>query len=420
MNLQTSLRYVVYAVYAVPLHVQWIKLSRRRIHKSFSAWVIVLLMINFSYCRYTCYTARNPSVVYIGLKDLPLPLIAKTVSISEATVTVHQFLSQTRKLLLKRGELSTSYQRQPSPKEQISLTTGQWLACLICIPIDLCHALCHHLTILAVICCCAMPVAHLLWRLCPSLGVNQLTSAPDQLVMAPLADAVCINYVYHMLLAPTVYKCHFLLAVVGINRMDPSTNWSVYPFMSIAILLDLFQRLPIRLSQHDHHEQHDREIRRQSCYRVYPSASLIAMLLVIGGIEINPGPIGNIVFIILMMMALPAKRPRTEPAGTRAMWCAIMMSMLLNHVQAHLTPCSIHAAEALLCTDGSPVAVHMSSNPLLDRLNANDLTQLSNSSQPLGDNVVTFLLGLLQAEAQQQQTKDWLFLNSFFFEKMYR
>ena len=89
-------------------------------------------------------------------------------------------------------------------------------------------------------------------------------------------------------------------------------------------------------------------------------------------------------------------------------------------MQAHLTPCSFNAAEALLCTDGSPVAVYMSSNPLLDRLNADDLTQLSNSSRPLGDNVVTFLLGLLQAEAQQQQTKDWLFLNSFFFEKMYR
>lgn len=62
----------------------------------------------------------------------------------------------------------------------------------------------------------------------------------------------------------------------------------------------------------------------------------------------------------------------------------------------------------------------MSSNPLLDKLNADDLTQLSNSSCPLGDNVVTFLLGLIQTEAQQQQTNDWLFLNSFFFEKMYR
>ena len=312
--MQASLRYVVSAVYTVPLHVQWIKRSRRRIHKSFSAWVIVLLMINFSFCRYTCCTARNPSVVYVGLKDIPLPVTAKTISISEATVSVHQFLSQTTKLLLKKGELSTSYQRQPSPKEQISLSTGQ---CLICIPIDLCHALCRHLTILVVICCCAMPVAQLLWRLCSSLGMDQLTSAPDQLVMAPLADAMCINYVYHMLLAPTAYKCHFLLAAVGVNRMDPSTNWSVYPSMSIAILFVLFHRCPKRQSQHDHPQQHDGEICRQSWCRFYPSASLIAMLLVIGGIETNPGPIGSTTFIILMMMALPAKRPRPEPAGTR-------------------------------------------------------------------------------------------------------
>ena len=334
LNMRTELHYLKSAVYTVPLHVQLINRSRRRFLKSFAAWVIILLMINFSYCRYTCWTAKTPSAVYIGLKDLPLPLTAKPVSISEAIVSVHQFLSQTRKLLLKRGELSTSYQRQPSPTERISLTSGQWLACLMCIPIDMCHALCHHLTILAVICCCAMPVAQLLWRLCPSLSVDQLTSAPEQLVMAPLADAVCINYVYHLLLAPTAYKRHFLLAVVGINRMDPSTNWSVYPFMSVAIVIDLFQRFHIRQSQHDSPEQHDREIRRQSWYRFYPSASLIAMLLVIGGIEINPGPIGNITFIILMMMALPAKRPRTEPAGTRLMWCAPKVSMLLNHMQA--------------------------------------------------------------------------------------
>ena len=238
--------------------------------------------------------------------------------------------------------------------------------------------------------------------------------------MAPLADAICINYVYHMLLAPTVHKSHFVLAAVGINRMDPSTNWSVYPFMSVAIISDLFQRFPIRQSQHDNPEQQDGEIRRQPWYRLYSSGSLIAMLLVIGGIEINPGPVGNITFIILMMMAMPAKRPRTEPAGTRLMWCALLLSMLINHVQTDWTPCSINAAEALLCIDGSPAAVYMSSNPLLDKLNADDLTQLSNSTRPLGDNIVTFLLGLLQAEAQQQQTKDWLFLNSFFFEKMYR
>ena len=61
----------------------------------------------------------------------------------------------------------------------------------------------------------------------------------------------------------------------------------------------------------------------------------------------------------------------------------------------------------------------MSSNPLLDKLNADDLRQL-NSTDALGDNVVTFLLGMIQAEVQQQHSKDWLIVNSFFFEKLYR
>ena len=61
----------------------------------------------------------------------------------------------------------------------------------------------------------------------------------------------------------------------------------------------------------------------------------------------------------------------------------------------------------------------MSSNPLLDKLNADDLRQL-NSTDALGDNVVTFLLGMIQAEVQQQRSKDWLIVNSFFFEKLYR
>lgn len=36
---------------------------------------------------------------------------------------------------------------------------------------------------------------------------------------------------------------------------------------------------------------------RQSWYRFYPSATLVAMLLVRGGVEINPGPFASIVLI---------------------------------------------------------------------------------------------------------------------------
>ena len=72
------------------------------------------------------------------------------------------------------------------------------------------------------------------------------------------------------------------------------------------------------------------------------------------------------------------------------------------------------------CIDGSLAVIHMSQNPLLDKLNADDLSQLLTTEGPLQDNVVTFLLGLIQQEAQQQRRHDWLIFSSFFFEQLYR
>ena len=72
------------------------------------------------------------------------------------------------------------------------------------------------------------------------------------------------------------------------------------------------------------------------------------------------------------------------------------------------------------CIDGSLAVLHMSQNPLLDRLSANDLSQLLSSEGPLQDDVVTFLLSLIQQEAQQQRRHDWLIVSSFFLEQLYR
>ena len=306
-------QYCGHAVYKVLLLIPWIKRSTRRIHKSFSAWVLFLLLLNFLHSGYTCYTTRTPSAVYLGLKGSPLPVSHKKVRISEATVSVQQFLSKTRKLVWKRGELSISYQQQDHRKHLVSLTTGQWLACLICIPIDLCHRLYRQGIVLAVVYCCAVPLAQMFWGLCPSLDMTQLSTAPGELVVAPLADAVCIDYVYRLLLVPAVQPYHYLLAVLAINRTDPVSHSSVFLLMAVVIIPQhLFERLPARHPQHDSYGRPDRVIHRQSWYIVYPSTALIAMLLVIGGIEVNPGPIANITLIILMVMTLPAKRQRLE------------------------------------------------------------------------------------------------------------
>ena len=72
------------------------------------------------------------------------------------------------------------------------------------------------------------------------------------------------------------------------------------------------------------------------------------------------------------------------------------------------------------CIDGSLAILHMSQKLLLDKLNANDLSQLLSSQGPFQDYVVTFLLGMIQQEAQQQRRHDCMIVSSFFFEQFYR
>ena len=235
--------------------------------------------------------------------------------IAEATVSVHQFLSKTRKLIWRRGLLSTANHRAHQRKQVLSLTTGQRLSYLLCVPIDLSQALCHQIMVLAVISCCAAPAAQLVRGLCPRLGITQLTNAPEQLVMSPLADAVCVHYVYHILVASRVCEYHYWLAALGLLRLDPVNNYPVFLVMTMAIMSDLAHGLPAKHPQQVNSDHEVLVTRRQSWYRFYPSATLTAKLLVMGGVEINPGPFANIILIMMMMMALPTKRQRTEAQG---------------------------------------------------------------------------------------------------------
>ena len=303
------------AMHAVIQLVPWIKKSRQRTRKSFASLVMFMLLVSFVQLSYTHFHSRKASAVYIGLKDPVLPVSHNRKQIAEATVSVHQFLNKTRKLIWRRGLLSTADHRAHQRKQVLSLTTGQWLAYLLCMPIDLLHALCHQIMVLAVISCCVAPVAQLAWGLCPRLGITQLTNAPEQLVMSPLADAVCIHYVYHILVASQVCEYHYWLAALGLLRLDPVNNYPVFLVMAMAIMSDLAHQLPAKHPQQVISDHGVLVIRRQSWYRFYPSATLIAMLLVMGGVEINPGPFANIILIMMMMMALPTKRQRTEAQG---------------------------------------------------------------------------------------------------------
>ena len=88
--------------------------------------------------------------------------------------------------------------------------------------------------VLAVISCCVAPVAQLVWGLLPRLGVTQLTNAPEQLVMSPLVDAVCIHYVYHILVASKVCEYHYWLAALSLLRLDPVNNYPVFLVMAMG------------------------------------------------------------------------------------------------------------------------------------------------------------------------------------------
>ena len=168
-----------------------------------------MLLVSFLQLSYTQIHARQASVVHIGLKDPVLPMSYNRKQIAEAIVSGHQFLSKTRKLIWRRGLLGTVDHRAQQRKQVLSRTTGQWLAYLLCVQMDLFHALCHQIMARAVTSCCVAPVAQLVWGLCSRLGVTQLTNAPEQLVMSPLADAVCIHYLYHILVASKVCEYNY-------------------------------------------------------------------------------------------------------------------------------------------------------------------------------------------------------------------
>ncbi|KAL0030159.1 hypothetical protein WJX77_000669 [Trebouxia sp. C0004] len=120
-----------------------------------------------------------------------------------------------------------------------------------------------------------------------------------------------------------------------------------------------------------------------------PSAGLIAILLIIGGVEVNPGPFMSIVFTLLMLVTMPSgKRSWSEAEGPSK-------------------------------TDSNPVVVLMPHNPFLDKLTQTDLTGLLDTESALRDEIVNFFLGMLQLQTHSHQPKEWLMLHTFFFEKLY-
>ena len=62
----------------------------------------------------------------------------------------------------------------------------------------------------------------------------------------------------------------------------------------------------------------------------------------------------------------------------------------------------------------------MNDNPFVQRLTAKEIQSLENAGM-IGDNVITFFLGMLVLEQMKKADADreWVILNTFFFAKLY-
>ncbi|DBA73482.1 TPA: Sentrin-specific protease 2, variant 2 [Trebouxia sp. C0004] len=320
------------------------------------------------------------------------------VDTAEATISVQQFLSHFRRLSLQKclhahtkGSLKLRQQRiWPM------LTARQRRALVLSILIDSLQSLVQQTFAVSVLVCCTYPIAQLVWSACPTFGFSQLCTGPGYLLIIPLADAVWVSYVFQLLLAPS-YAYQSLLTMVAMLTLHLD-NVPIMLFVALWAINKL-AAADSALNKLDPEERKAARKLAMDCtgtpwllpvHCMVPSAGLIAILLIIGGVEVNPGPFMSIVFTLLMLVTMPSgKRSWSEAEGPSK-------------------------------TDSNPVVVLMPHNPFLDKLTQTDLTGLLDTESALRDEIVNFFLGMLQLQTHSHQPKEWLMLHTFFFEKLYR
>ncbi len=143
------------------------------------------------------------------------------------------------------------------------------------------------------------------------------------LILIPLADAVWVSYVFQLLLVPG-YAHQCMLAGAAMSRLHLD-SFSIMLFVALWAINKLiaaesaFDKLDLE------EKKAARKLAREftgtpwlvPVHCMVPSASLIAILLVIGGVEVNPGPVTSIVFTLLMLVTMSGgKRSWSEAEGT--------------------------------------------------------------------------------------------------------
>ena len=278
----------------------------------------------------TCSVQKAPAAeLRVGLRQLAVPQQRFAVQSAEATADVHKFLCKFHKLAKQRGHQPTQERTidGDSSKSGLLLSARQKLAYLLAMLIVAVEAVCQQTMCIAAVLCCILPIAQLLWSACPMLGMSQPISNPDQRFCTPLADAVCFRYGTLLLLSPTQHKYYrmlqWALTLVAVVRVDMVSSFTILLVMALWAINYLVAEDSVTKNMEPDQREHVYKMAAQHfgvpwllpVHHMLPSASLIAILLIIGGIEVNPGPVISFVLTLLMLVIMPtARQTMTEGA----------------------------------------------------------------------------------------------------------
>ncbi len=276
----------------------------------------------------TCSVQKAPAAeLSVGLRQLAVPQQRFAVQTTEATADVHKFLCKFHKLAKQRGcqPHTKAYHRWRQQQVWTVLSARQKLAYSLAMLIVAVEAVCQQTMCIAAVFCCVLPIAQLLWSACPVLGMSQLISNPDQRFFTPLADAVCFRYGALLLLSPTQHKYYrmlqWALTLVAVARIDMVSSFTILLVMALWAVNYLVAEDSVTKNMEPDEREHVYKMAAQHSgvpwllpvHRMLPSASLIAILLIIGGVEVNPGPVISFVLTLLMLVTMPtARRTMTE------------------------------------------------------------------------------------------------------------
>lgn len=244
---------------------------------------------------------------------------------AEAVVSVHSFLKQFCSKLKQpwqqarlKGMLKLQHQCLWA-----TLTTQQKLVILTASFINGIPSVLHLAITTTVF---VVSMHQLVWSALPALSITRIFFMPGELFFIPMADAAWVSYVSQILMTPGWHADQIAIAIAAATQLTPSISWSIM----LVVAMWTIRNLLLAEAALDKLNAEDREAVQLisvnitgtpwviPVHRMVPPAGLIAMLLIIAGIEVNPGPAFQAILTWLLLMTTAGrKRPwYSVPEGT--------------------------------------------------------------------------------------------------------